>query len=380
MATGTPFARVVSRNAATSCIQDFLSKSTARNQHRVYADRPARGQTRGGHTATQGSTRMDPLACRRLGLTQVEVTQLGFGGAGLGDLFEVIPEAQAAATLEAAWDAGIRYYDTAPWYGLTQSEHRFGRALYRQPRRDFVLSTKVGRTMHAVHHAETYDRGFWSGGLPFQVRFDYSYDGVMRSFEDSLQRLGLPRIDLLLIHDLDIQYHQTYKRVEALLTELHNGGARALAELRAAGRIGGFGAGINELGMIPRFLDLIDVDFFLVALPYTLLDQQVLDSEFPRCAEKGIGFVIGAVFASGILATGAVQGARYAYSPAKTAPGKGYPWRRPANEGTGLSVCGLTADGCDRDVPHRRISFGAMPMAFTGVAQLVLCVTRITSN
>jgi D-threo-aldose 1-dehydrogenase len=252
---------------------------------------------------------MDPLARRRLGLTQVEVTQLGFGGAGLGDLFEVIPEAQAAATLQAAWDAGIRYYDTAPWYGLTQSEHRFGRALYRRPRADFVLSTKVGRTMHAVHHAETYDRGIWSGGLPFQVRFDYSYDGVMRSFEDSLQRLGLPRIDLLVIHDLDIQYHRTDKRVEALLTELHNGGARALAELRAAGRIGGFGAGINELGMIPRYLNLIDVDFFLVALPYTLLDQQVLDSEFPRCAAKGIGFVIGAVFASGILATGAVQGA-----------------------------------------------------------------------
>ena len=259
---------------------------------------------------------MDPFARRRLGLTAVEVTQLGFGGAGLGELFEVIPEAQAAATLEAAWDAGIRYYDTAPWYGLTQSEHRFGRALYRQPRRDFVLSTKVGRTMHAVHHAETYDRGIWTGGLPFQVRFDYSYDGVMRSFEDSLQRLGLPRIDLLLVHDLDIQYHQTYKRVEALLIELHNGGARALAELRAAGRIRGFGAGINELGMIPRFLDLIDVDFFLVALPYTLLDQQVLDSEFPRCAEKGVGFVIGAVFGSGILATGAVQGARYAYAPA----------------------------------------------------------------
>jgi len=259
---------------------------------------------------------MDPLARRRLGLTQVEVTQLGFGGAGIGDLFEVISEAQAAATLQAAWDAGIRYYDTAPWYGLTQSEHRFGRALYRQPRRDFVLSTKVGRTMHAVHHAETYDRGIWSGGLPFQVRFDYSYDGVMRAFEDSLQRLGLSRIDLLLIHDLDIQHHQTCKRVEALLTELHNGGARALAELKAAGQIGGFGAGINELGMIPRFLDLIDVDFFLVALPYTLLDQEVLNSEFPRCAEKGMGFVIGAVFASGILATGAAQGARYAYAPA----------------------------------------------------------------
>jgi len=266
---------------------------------------------------------MDPHVRRRLGLTQVEVTQLGFGGAGLGDLFEVIPEAQAVATLQAAWDAGIRYYDTAPWYGLTQSEHRFGRALYRQPRRDFVLSTKVGRTMHAAHHAETYDRGFWSGGLPFQVRFDYSYDGVMRSFEDSLQRLGLPRIDLLLIHDLDIQYHQTCKRVEALLTELHNGGARALAELKAAGRIGGFGAGINELGMIPRFLDLIDVDFFLVALPYTLLDQQVLDSEFPRCAEKGIGFVIGAVFAPASL-----RPARCKARATPTRPQRRRCWRR----------------------------------------------------
>src|ERR1700720_2135394 len=291
------------------------AKPSARIRHTNPAVPGARSNTRGPSSGHR-SKRMAPLARRRLGPTQVEVTQLGFGGAGLGDLFEVIPEAQAVATLQAAWDAGIRYYDTAPWYGLTQSEHRFGRALYRQPRRDFVLSTKVGRTMHAVHHAETYDRGFWSGGLPFQVRSDYSYDGVMRSFEDSLQRLGLPRIDLLLIHDLDIQYHQTCKRVEALLTELHNGGARALAELKAVGRIGGFGAGINELGMIPRFLDLIDVDFFLVALPYTLLDQQVLDSEFPRCAEKGIGFVIGAGVASGILATGAVQGARYAYLPA----------------------------------------------------------------
>ena len=262
---------------------------------------------------------MDPFARRRLGLTAVEVTQLGFGGAGLGDLFEVIPEAQAAATLEAAWDAGIRYYDTAPWYGLTQSEHRFGRALYRQPRRDFVLSTKVGRTMHAVHHAETYDRGIWTGGLPFQVRFDYSYDGVMRSFEDSLQRLGLPRIDLLLVHDLDIQYHQTYKRVEALLIELHNGGARALAELRAAGRIRGFGAGINELGMIPRFLDLVDLDFFLLALRYTLGEQQTLDVELPRCAERGVGLIIGGVFSSGIYATGPIPGAKYNYADASPA-------------------------------------------------------------
>jgi len=138
----------------------------------------------------------------------------------------------------------------------------------------------------------------------------------MRSFEDSLQRLGLPRIDLLLIHDLDLSHHGTEASVTAYLTELHNGGCRALLELKQSGLIRGIGAGINERGMMPRFLDLMDIDFFLVAMPYTLLDTDVLDDEFPRCAARGVGFVIGAPFGSGILATGAVQGARYRYAEA----------------------------------------------------------------
>ena len=218
--------------------------------------------------------------------------------------------------MQAAWDAGIRYFDTSPWYGRGQSEHRFGRALYRRPRAEFVVSTKVGRLFRAFHDAEHFEHDFWRGGLTFQYRFDYSYDGVMRSFEDSLQRLGLPRIDLLLIHDLDFSHHITEARVTAYLTELHNGGFRALAELKQAGLIRGIGAGINEAGMIPRFLDLIDLDFFLVAMPYTLLDTDVLDGEFPRCVERGVGIVIGAPFASGVLATGAVHGARYRYADA----------------------------------------------------------------
>ncbi|MGD0431082.1 MAG: aldo/keto reductase [Acetobacteraceae bacterium] len=259
---------------------------------------------------------MDPLARRELGRTGIEVTQLGFGGAGLGDLFDVVEDTDASATLRAAWDAGIRYYDTSPWYGRGQSEHRFGRALYRRPRAEFVLSTKVGRLFSACRDAESFEHRFWRGGLKFEHRFDYSYDGVMRSFEDSLQRLGLPRIDLLLIHDLDISHHGTKAKVTAYLTELHNGGFRALMELKQAGVIGGIGAGINEVGMMPRFLDLMDVDFFLVAMPYTLLDTDVLDAEFPRCVARGVGFVIGAPFASGILATGAVQGARYRYAEA----------------------------------------------------------------
>jgi D-threo-aldose 1-dehydrogenase len=259
---------------------------------------------------------MDPFVRRKLGRTNVQVTQLGLGGAGLGDLFDVLDDADANATLQTAWDAGIRYYDTSPWYGHGQSEHRFGRALYRRPRADYVLSTKVGRLFRAFHDAENFQHDFWRGGLKFQHRFDYSYDGIMRSFEDSLQCLGLPRIDLLLIHDLDLSHHATNAKVTAYLTELHNGGFRALTELKRAGMIDGVGAGINELGMMPRFLDLMDIDFFLVALPYTLLDTDVVDVEFPSCVARGVGFVIGAPFASGILATGAVPGARYRYSEA----------------------------------------------------------------
>jgi D-threo-aldose 1-dehydrogenase len=259
---------------------------------------------------------MDPLARRKLGRTEVEVTQLGLGGAGLGDLFEIVEDRDAEATLHAAWDAGIRYYDTSPWYGRGQSEHRFGRALYRRPRADYVLSTKVGRLFRAVHDAEHFEHGFWRGGLTFRHRFDYSYDGVMRSFEDSLQRLGLPRIDLLLVHDLDIPHHGSDASVSAYLTELHNGGWRALTELKEAGLIRGIGAGINERDMIPRLLDLLDLDFFLVAMPYTLLDNDVLDSEFPLCVARNVGVVIGAPFASGVLVTGAVQGARYRYAEA----------------------------------------------------------------
>jgi len=259
---------------------------------------------------------MDPTATRELGRTGVALTQLGFGGAPLGELFTKVSEADAEATLAAAWAAGIRYYDTAPWYGRGQSEHRTGRFLYRQKRQDLVLSTKIGRILQAPADPERFDTGFWSGGLHFEHRFDYSYDGVMRAFEDSLQRLGMTRIDLLLIHDLDFWHHATEPKVSAYLAQLFTGGWRALAELKAAGRIRGIGAGINELGMMPRFLDLVDIDFFLVALRYTLMEQETLALELPRCAERGVGIVIGGVFNSGILATGAVAGAKYNYADA----------------------------------------------------------------
>jgi len=259
---------------------------------------------------------MSAIEIRKVGKSKAKVTKMGLGGAPLGDLFQILDEDQAQSVLQAAWDADIRYYDTAPFYGYGKSEHRVGHFLRQQPPEEYVLSTKVGRVLTAARDLEKFDGGFWAGGLPFELRFDYSYDGIMRSFEDSLQRLGVNSVDLLLIHDLDFWFHQTEVGVNAYLSQLFSSGWRALDELRSSGQIKGVGAGINEMGMMPRFLDLVDLDFFIVALPYTLLDQEVLDEEFPRCAEHGVGAVIGAVFASGILATGPVEGATYAYAPA----------------------------------------------------------------
>lgn len=259
---------------------------------------------------------MDPLARRRLGKSGVELTAMGFGGAPLGELFTKVGDGDAEATLQAAWDAGIRYFDTAPWYGRGQSEHRFGRFLYRQPRPEFVLSTKVGRILKAPHHPERFETGFWAGGLHFDHVFDYSYDGIMRAYEDCLQRLGMNRIDLLVIHDLDFWHQAVEAKVQAYLAQLATSGWRALDELRSAGLVKGIGAGINELGLIPRFLDLVDLDFFLVALRYTLMEHDTLDAELPYCQRRDVGIVIGGVFSSGIMATGPVPGAKYNYADA----------------------------------------------------------------
>ncbi len=257
------------------------------------------------------------FSTRTLGRTGVELTELGFGGAHLGELFETLGEDTAQATLAAAWAAGVRYFDTAPWYGHGLSEHRTGHFLRQRPRGEFVVSTKVGRVYRAPRDPATYATAPWLGGLPFELRFDYTRDGVLRSFEDSLQRLSLNRVDLLVIHDLDAGYHGDETGVAARFEELDAGGGfAALEELRAQGVIAGIGAGINVTGMIRRFLERFDIDFFLVAMPYTLLDQDALETELPACAGRDVGVVIGAPFASGILVTGEGGNARYGYESA----------------------------------------------------------------
>ncbi len=262
------------------------------------------------------STDATPLPTRKLGRANISVSTLGLGTAPLGDLWDVVNEAEAGALLNDAWDGGVRYFDTSPWYGKGQAEHRVGRAFYRKPRNEFVISSKIGRLLRRPLKPGPFEHGEWLGGLEFDAVFDYSYDGVMRSFEDSLQRLGINRIDVLLIHDLDTWHFKTEAKVGPYMNQLYTSGWRALEALRDQGVIKGIGAGFNTMGTIPRYLDLFDMDFFLIAMRYTLLEQDVLDYEFERCAERGVGIVVGGTYNSGILATGAAPNAMHNYEPA----------------------------------------------------------------
>ena len=193
--------------------------------------------------------KLPPLKTRKLGRANVRVTELGLGTAPLGELFDRIDDNEAAGLIAAAWDGGVRYFDTSPWYGRGLAEHTLGRALYRKPRGDYVISTKIGRVLRRPLGPNAI-KDQWLGGLEFQTVFDYSYDGVMRSFEDSLQRLGINRVDVLLIHDLDPWDHNP-AALNAYFTQLKTSGWRALAELREAGVIGGIGAGLQLDGQHP---------------------------------------------------------------------------------------------------------------------------------
>ncbi|HTT88109.1 MAG TPA: aldo/keto reductase [Acidimicrobiales bacterium] len=245
------------------------------------------------------------------GRHQLPMTRTGFGCAPIGNSSVAVSDEAARSTLEAAWDAGIRYFDTAPWYGIGLSEHRLGSFLRGKARDDFVISTKVGRLLRpwTTPQYERRHRGSWTCPPDFEVRFDYSYDGVVRSWEDSLQRLGLGRVELLLIHDLDRAYFSHGADYDAYLAQLITGGYEALRDLRADGKISAIGCGVNKPGQIPQFLDLFDLDFFLVAGPYTLLEQTTLDNELERCRQSGVSLVIGGALGFGVLATGTKAGA-----------------------------------------------------------------------
>ena len=257
----------------------------------------------------------DPFELVDVGRTGLRLTRLALGTATLGGLFREVPEADAIATAQHAVDLGIGYFDTAPLYGYGNSEHRLGMALGDVPAGSYVLSTKVGRLlvdrdritpgMDIDHQrAEGRDDYYFRDTPPVRPVFDYSFDGVLRSVEESLERLGLERIDILYIHDPDEHWEQAIGAAYP-----------ALDRLRAEGTIRAIGVGMNETDMLARFAREGHFDIFLVANRYTLLGQEALDELFPLCLERGIAVALGGVFNSGILANPR-PGSRFGYVPA----------------------------------------------------------------
>ena len=256
---------------------------------------------------------MQPTERRRLGATDVHVTTLGFGGAPLGSIYEVLDEDVCRSTVNRAFDVGVRLFDTAPLYGHGLSEMRMGAVLRSKPRNDYVLSTKIGRYL-APGKPGQIDMGQWQHSIGFEVVYDYSYDAAFREVEQSMMRLGIPRIDILLIHDVDVWTHgdgfeQRYK-------EAMEGSYKALRKMKDEGMVGAIGVGINEADVCARFARDGDFDCFLLAGRYTLLEQGALDDFLPLCEQKNIGIMLGGPYNSGILATGAIPGAKYNYQDA----------------------------------------------------------------
>jgi D-threo-aldose 1-dehydrogenase len=232
------------------------------------------------------------LATRRVAQTSLAVSELSMGCAQLGNLYRAIGGRAARETVDAAWDVGVRYFDTAPHYGLGLSERRLGEALGDRPRDGFVLSTKVGRLLEPVAVVEGFDDEGFDVPATYRRIWDFSRDGIMRSIEDSLRRMGLDRIDIVYLHDLDNHFS------EVLAT-----GYPALEQLRSEGVVQAIGAGMNQAEMLADLARNTDVDVLMLAGRYTLLEQNPLDDLLPLCERRGISIVVAGVFNSGLLAT-----------------------------------------------------------------------------
>lgn len=255
---------------------------------------------------------MSAFQTNQIGKTELTIDALGFGCASLGNLYHAVSDEDASDILSTARANGFRYFDTAPHYGQGLSERRVGDALRGSS--DYVLSTKVGRLLRPTGYAS--ERHGFMSTMPFDIEYDYSYDGVMRSFEDSLQRLGLDRIDILYMHDIGPVTHGDDD--ERLFPIAMDGGYRALDELRRNGLVSAIGLGVNEYEVCERALEYGDWDCFLLAGRYTLLEQMPLDTFLPKCIDSKCSIVIGGAYNSGILATG-VRGKgpwHYDYGPA----------------------------------------------------------------
>jgi len=251
---------------------------------------------------------MTPMEQRRIGATKLAVDTIGLGCAPLGNLYAAMSDDDSAALTASAWEAGMRFFDTAPHYGQGLSERRIGDALRPHHGEEFVLSTKAGRLLKPAPYPDKHRemRHGFASPMPFDIEYDYSYDGILRSFEDSLQRLGLDRVDILLMHDIGTVTHGNDN--DRLFPIAMDGGYKAMDRLRSEGRVSAIGLGVNEHEVCSAALDHGDWDCFLLAGRYTLLEQDPLDHFLPQCDARNCSVIIGGPFNSGILASG-VRGA-----------------------------------------------------------------------
>ena len=255
----------------------------------------------------------------RPGSSRIEFTELGCGTAPLGNLYRAISDDEAGAVLERAWAGGVRYFDTAPLYGLGLSERRLGALLRDKPRDEYVLSTKAGRLLAACDPAERTGTDKWFEVPSRREVYDYSHDGIMRSLEFSLERLGADRVDILLVHDIDVRNQGSKAGSDAQIDRFMASGYHAMESLRDQGVVKAIGGGVNEWEVCQTLAERGDFDLFLLAGRYTLLEQEALESFLPLCETRGIGIVIGGPYNSGILASGPRPGAFYDYEPASDA-------------------------------------------------------------
>lgn len=282
--------------------RNFLSAAALGAATLAAAPLLARTQTTPGDVLpTLGTPGRRPLPTNPQGGPRFRpASRVGLGGAPLGNNFAPVTEADAQATLQAAWDAGVRLFDTSPWYGLGLSERRFGHFLAQQPREDYVISTKTGRLLTATRSPP--ETG-WKDPSPFDYRYDYSAAGTRRSVEDSLQRLGIDAIDIVLVHDLSPDNGDMGERWTEYFEQARTGAFVELTRMREEGLIKAWGMGVNTPDPALRAIEVADPDLFLLACQYSLLDhQRALDDTFPKLAAKDISVIVGSPLLAGFLA------------------------------------------------------------------------------
>ncbi|EAV41507.1 probable L-fucose dehydrogenase protein [Stappia aggregata IAM 12614] len=299
-------------------------------------------------------------ALRQIGTTDVQVTDISFGASAIGNLGRAVSDEETTAVLQSAWDAGIRYFDTAPHYGRGRSEERLGRFLKSKPREDYVLSTKVGRVLSPGPTLKEAD-GFIDP-LPNDVRYDYSGDGIEASLEGSFERLQTHYADIVYIHDIGTYTHGAAN--EKHMQDLLVSGLDRLQRLKDRGKIRAFGIGVNETQVCLDLLTETDLDAILLAGRLTLLDREAEDGLVEKCRQRGTSLVLGGIFNSGILATGPVEGAWFDYAPASQEILEKVTALKAQAEGMGLSLASAALH---------------FAHSYPGVASVLLGTSKVTS-